>query len=210
MKLVVLNHLSLDGVMQGPGRAEEDTRGGFKYGGWAIPDGDEVMARTTGPGSRTGGGGLLLGRWSYEEMLSYWNRQGGPFKDALNSARKFVVSHNPSTKLAWPNSTLVSGDVPEAVRELKQQPSGDLLIMGSGALIRSLLPHHLIDEFILVIHPLLLGSGQRLFPAEGEMERLQLVESIPTTKGVIIAKYRPATTSVESTPMAATGRVETS
>lgn len=210
MRLVVLNHVSLDGVMQGPGRPDEDTRGGFSQGGWAIQNGDQVMAEETGPNPSTPRGGMLLGRRSYEGMLSAWNQRGGPFKEALNAAPKFVVSHNASTKLAWPNSTLVHGDVPAAVRELKQRPGGDLLIMGSGELIRSLLPHHLIDEFVLVIHPLLLGSGQRLFPEDGEPIRLRLVKSVPTTTGVIIATYQPHEVSGAGSPGATTGRVETS
>jgi dihydrofolate reductase len=192
MRLVVLNHISLDGVMQSPGRPDEDTRGGFRHGGWAVPNGDEVMARETGPGSRKPGGGLLLGRRSYEDMLRTWNERGGPFKDALNAAPKFVASHSASTKLQWPNSTLLDGDVPARVRELKERPGGDLLIMGSGALIRSLMPHRLIDEFILVIHPLILGAGQRMFPNDGALTAVRLVKSVATTKGVLIATYQRA------------------
>jgi dihydrofolate reductase len=176
--------------MQAPGREDEDLRGGFSHGGWAVADADEVMGRTLGPG-RQGGGALLFGRRSYEQMLSSWNQRGGPFKDALNASPKYVASHNPSTRLEWPNSTLLSGDVPSAIRELKQRPGGDLLIMGSGELIHSLLPHQLIDEFVLAIHPLLLGAGLRMFPDDGSYARLRLVESIPTTTGVIIATYRP-------------------
>jgi dihydrofolate reductase len=130
-------------------------------------------------------------------MLSYWNQQGGPFKDALNAAPKLVASHDPSTKLSWPNSTLLHGDIAAEVRRLKERPEGDLLIMGSGALIRSLLPHRLIDEFILVIHPVILGSGQRMFPDEGVMTTLRLVKNVPTTKGVIIATYQLADTADE-------------
>jgi dihydrofolate reductase len=210
MKLVVLNHVSLDGVMQGPGRPDEDTRGGFNQGGWAIPNSDQVMADETGPSPSKPRGGMLLGRRSYEDMLSSWNQRGGPFKDVLNAAPKYVVSHNPSTRLAWPNSTLLHGDIPAAVRELKGRPGGDLLIMGSGELIRSLLPHHLIDEFILVIHPLILGSGIRMFPEDGGPVRLRLVKSVPTTTGVIIATYQPVEATTVGSPVATTGWVETS
>ena len=192
MRLVVLNHISLDGVMQSPARPDEDTRGGFTKGGWAVANSNhEVVAKTFGSGINPGGG-MLLGRRSYEEMLSTWNQRGGPFKEAFNRAPKFVASHDSSTKLPWPNSSLLSGDVPAAVKELKKRAGGDLLIMGSGALIRSLLPHQLIDEFMLVIHPLILGSGQRLFPSEGISTPLHLVESVTTTKGVIIARYQLA------------------
>ena len=210
MRLVVLNHVSLDGVMQSPGRPDEDTRGGFSHGGWALPNGDEVMGRLAGPGNTNPGGALLLGRRSYEGMLSAWNQRGGPFKDALNHAPKFVASNSASTKLAWPNSTLLHGDVPKAVMELKERPGGDLLIMGSGALIRSLLPHHLIDEVQLFIHPLLLGSGLRMFPDEGGLTPLRLVESVTTTKGVIFAKYQMAGADRQLSSSSAASRVESS
>ena len=139
MRLVVLNHLTLDGVLQAPGGPEEDTRGGFRHGGWAIPGNDEVMGRRLGERSGAPGGGLLLGRRSYEQMLAHWNDVGGPFKDQLNESPKYVASSSASTELAWPNSTLLHGDVPAAIAELKEQPGGDLTIMGSGQLIRSLL-----------------------------------------------------------------------
>ncbi len=191
MRLVVINHLTLDGVMQGPGRTDEDTRGGFGHSGWATSRGDEVIGRALGERMGKPDGGLLLGRWSYESMLASWNAQGGPFKDALNNAPKYVASHNPATRLEWPNSTLLSGDVPAAVAELKQKAGGDLVVMGSGELIRSLLPHGLIDEYLLLIYPLILGSGQRLFDHENHLVPLRLVESIATTTGAIIATYQP-------------------
>lgn len=192
MRLVVINHITLDGVMQAPGRPDEDARGAFSHGGWAIPGGDEVMGQALGQRMGRPDGGLLLGRWSYEEMLAYWNARGGPFKDALNDAPKYVASTNPATKLDWPNSTLIHGDIPAAVAELKQHSTGDLVVMGSGQLIRSLLPHGLIDEYLLLIYPLVLGSGKRLFEAGGQFTELRLVESTATTKGVIIATYQPA------------------
>jgi dihydrofolate reductase len=191
MRLVVINHLTLDGVMQGPGRPDEDTRNRFSHGGWAIPGGDEVMGRVLGARMGSPDGGLLLGRWSYEEMLASWNAQGGPYKDALNTAPKYVASSNAATILQWPNSSLLHGDVRAAVLELKQSLTGDLVIMGSGQLIRSLLPHDLIDEYLLFIHPLILGSGQRLFEHENHPVKLRLVESTATTTGVIIATYHP-------------------
>jgi dihydrofolate reductase len=192
MNIVVLNHVSLDGVMQAPGRQDEDTRGGFSHGGWASAGGDEVMAEWIGPINTGAGGGMLLGRRSYEDMLTHWNRAGGPFKDAFNAAPKYVASKSAATKLAWPNSTLLHGDIPAAVAHLKAQSDGRLLIMGSAALIHSLLPHDLIDEYRLAIHPLLLGGGVRLFPDDGASHRLTLVDSRPTTTGVILATYRPA------------------
>jgi len=183
MRVVVINHITLDGVMQSPARADEDTRGGFSLGGWAEPYGDEVMGRVLGARMGRSDGGLLLGRWSYEEMLGYWNREGGQFKEPLNCAPKYVASRNPATRLEWPNSTLLHGDVPAEVAKLKQNLTGDLVIMGSGRLIRSLLPHDLIDEYLLLIYPLVVGSGQRLFEHGLPAVRLQLVDSTPTTTG---------------------------
>ncbi len=191
MRLVVINHVTLDGVLQGPGRPEEDTRDGFSHSGWATPSGDEVMGRELGERMGKPDGGLLLGRWSYESMLASWNAQGGPYKDALNNAPKYVASGNPATRLEWPNSTLLRGAIPAAVAELKQSLTGDLVIMGSGQLIRSLLPHGLIDEYLLLIYPLVLGSGQRLFDRDNHSVHLRLVKSIATTTGVIIATYQP-------------------
>ena len=191
MRIVVINHLTLDGVIQSPGRPDEDTRDGFRHGGWATPGGDEVMGRALGARMNKPDGGLLLGRRSYEDMLTYWNAQGGPFKDALNSAPKHVASSSAATRLDWPNSTLLHGDIPAAVAELKQKSGGDLVIMGSGQLIRSLIPHKLIDEYLLFFHPIVLGSGQRLFEHDNHVVKLHLIDSTPTSTGVIIATYQP-------------------
>jgi dihydrofolate reductase len=157
-----------------------------------VSGGDEVMGRALGARMGRSDGGLLLGRRSYEEMLASWNERGGPFKDALNNAPKYVVSGDPATQLEWPNSTLLHGDIPAAVTELKRTQTGDLVIMGSGQLIRSLLPHGLIDEYLLLIYPLILGSGQRLFDQDNHLAKLRLLDSIATTTGVIIATYQPA------------------
>src|ERR1700694_6023077 len=173
MRVVVLNHMSLDGVIQSPARLDEDTRGGVTHGGWAVEGADEAVARWVGPVGAGGPGAMLMGRRSYEGMLGHWNQAGGPFRDAVNAATKYVASRNASTQLDWPNSTLLTGDVSEAVARLKRELDGELLIMGSGALIQSLVPHNLIDEFRLVIHPLLLGGGVRLFPDDGEANQLE-------------------------------------
>jgi dihydrofolate reductase len=124
-------------------------------------------------------------------MLAYWNTTDSPFKDALNNAPKYVAS-NTSEPLSWPNSTPLTGDAPKAVSELKKRPGGDLHIMGSGVLIQSLMPHGLIDEYMLLIHPLVLGSGHKLFQDGSPLTTLRLVDSVTTTKGVMIATYRPA------------------
>ena len=189
-KVIVMNGVTLDGVMQGPGRPDEDTRDGFERGGWGIPRSDETMVAKMG--ERMGGDrAFLFGRRTYEELLASWNAQGGPFKDALNNARKYVASSNPATRLDWPNSTLLHGDVPAAVAELKQTSSANLVIMGSGVLIGSLMAADLIDEYLLMIHPLVLGSGQRLFRG-GTQASLRLVDSTITSTGVLIATYEPA------------------
>ena len=123
-------------------------------------------------------------------MLASWDAQGGPFKDALSSARKYIASSNPTARLGWPNSTLLHGDVPTAVANLRQSSGTNLVIMGSGVLIRSLMVADLIDEYLLMIHPLVLGSGRRLF-TDGAAASLRLVESSTTSKGVLMAIYRP-------------------
>jgi dihydrofolate reductase len=141
-KVVVINGVTLDGVMQSPGRPEEDSRDDFSYGGWGqrYTD-DQALAAVYARVERGGGLKLLLGRRSYEEMLSYWNARGGPFKDGLNNAPKYVASRTLSEPLLWPNSTLLKGDVAKAVAHLKQELSGDLTVMGSGDLIQTLMRH---------------------------------------------------------------------
>ena len=132
MRLVVINHLTLDGVMQAPARPDEETRGDFTHGGWAASGADEVMGEALGRRMGHPDGGLLLGRLSYEDMLSAWNTLGGPNRDALMGAQKYVVSSNPATVLDWPNSTLVHGDIPSLVADIKESGTGDLVTMGSG------------------------------------------------------------------------------
>lgn len=188
MRVVVVNHLTLDGVMQSPGRADEDTRGGFGHGGWAVGADDEALMRAVG--ERMRGAELLLGRRSYDDMLGSWNERGGPFKEALNAMPKHVASGDAEAEVRWPNSELVHGDVPTAVRELRDREGANLVVMGSGELIRSaLLPHGLVDEFLLMIHPLVLGEGQTLFGAGGDPVSLRLIEAEATASGVIVAAY---------------------
>jgi dihydrofolate reductase len=193
-RIVVMNHVTLDGVMQGPGRADEDTRGGFTHGGWghrsATPD--DAAGKAMGDRMAAGGGlaGWLFGRRTYEPLLPTWNARGGPFKDALNSSPKYVASTTLQEPLPWPNSTLLRGDIVDALRALKAQSGGVLAIMGSGVLIGSLTAADLIDEYLLMIHPLVLGTGRRLFPA-GVHVSLRLTDSVTTATGVVIATYEP-------------------
>ncbi len=194
-RIVVMNHVTLDGVMQGPGRPEEDTRGGFTHGGWghrsATPD--DAAGKAMGDRMAAGGGlaGWLFGRRTYEGLLSYWNAQGGPFKDALNNSPKYVASTTLTEPLPWPISTLLHGDIADAVGALKTQTDGVLAIMGSGDLVASLMAADLIDEYLLMIHPLVLGAGRRLFP-EGVHVPLRLTGSAPAASGVVVATYEPA------------------
>jgi dihydrofolate reductase len=194
-RIVVMNHVTLDGVMQGPGRADEDIRDGFTQGGWGhrsvTPD--DAVGKAMGERMAAGGGlaGWLFGRRTYEDLLASWNAQGGPFKDALNNSPKYVASTTLKEPLPWPNSTLLRGDIVDALRALKAQSGGVLAIMGSGVLIGSLMAAHMIDEYLLMIHPLVLGTGRRLFP-EGVRVPLRLTDSVTTATGVLIATYEPA------------------
>jgi dihydrofolate reductase len=188
--ITVTTSMSLDGVIQAPGRADEDTRDGFTHGGWARPYADEVMGAEMGKGMGRPGV-LLFGRRTYEALAAFWPHQtdGNPYTEVLNNTRKYVVSTTLTEPLPWQNSTLIGKDVVATVSKLKEQP-GDIAILGSGALVRSLMPHALIDEYVLLIHPLTLGSGQRLFPEDSSV-KLKLIKSVPTTTGVIIATYQP-------------------
>ena len=190
--VVVTNHLTLDGVMQAPGRPDEDIRGGFDRGGWAIPGNDPVMMRMMGEGMAKPGA-LLLGRRTYEDFASFWPHQkDNPYTEVLDNRQKYVASTTLSEPLPWKNSTLLGGDAAEAVADLKARSGQDLGILGSGELIQSLRRRNLIDQYVLLIHPLVLGSGRRLFPDGASPANLRLVNSVTTTTGVIIATYQPA------------------
>ena len=190
-RIVAFVHLTLDGVMQAPGRPDEDCRDGFEHGGWAAPYGDEVLAKAVGVNMGTTGA-LLLGRRTYEDFYKVWpKRTDNPFTPVLNNSLKYVASRTLEEPLPWMNSKLLRGDAADAVGKLRQSPGQDIVILGSGALVQSLLKRNLIDELMLTINPLVLGSGRRLFPDGGAPATLRLVDSTPTTKGVIIARYQP-------------------
>ncbi|HSS61846.1 MAG TPA: dihydrofolate reductase family protein [Candidatus Limnocylindrales bacterium] len=195
-KVVVFMNLTLDGVMQAPGRPDEDRRGGFEYGGWAVPYADQEMGKVATESMATTGG-LLFGRRTYEDFYSVWPKRtdGNPFTTVLNNTPKYVASTTLEEPLPWVNSTLLQGDATEAVDGLKRQPGKDLVILGSGELVRSLMRRNLIDTYVLQIHPLLLGAGRRLFSDVGPYAALRLVNTRTTTTGVIIATYEPALTS---------------
>jgi dihydrofolate reductase len=190
--VVVINHITLDGVMQAPGRPDEDTRGGFEHGGWALPNNDEVMGRVLGE-EMGRGGPLLLGRRTYEDFYAFWPKQtDNPFTEALNNVQKYVASKTLAEPLPWSNSTLLEGDAAHAVAELRREPGDDITVTGSGELIQSLMARDLIDRYVLMIHPLVLATGRHLFPKGSQHYVLRLVDSVATTKGVLIATYVPA------------------
>jgi dihydrofolate reductase len=188
-KVVAFTNVTLDGVMQAPGRPDEDTRGGFAHGGWATP----YAAMAQAGGSMGMSGGLLLGRRTYLDFYGVWpQRKDNPYTTVLNNTRKYVASTTLEEPLPWMNSTLLGGDAADAVARLKREPDHNLLILGSGELIQSLRRRNLIDEFVLLIHPLVLGSGRRLFPDGGPFATLRMIDSKTTTSGVVIATYQPA------------------
>jgi dihydrofolate reductase len=193
-RVVVMNQVTLDGVMQGPARPDEDTRGGFAHSGWGTRSGQapDDVSRAMGERMAAGGGlaGWLFGRRTYEDLLTVWNARGGPFRDALNGTTKYVASTTLAEPLPWPNSTLLRGDVPEAVGRLKARTEGVLAVMGSGQLIAALAAAGLVDEYLLMIHPLVLGSGRRLFPDGVDID-LRLVTGAVTPGGMLIASYEP-------------------
>jgi dihydrofolate reductase len=193
MQVVVINSVTLDGVAQGPARPDEDRRGGFRHGGWGEPYADAVAskamaARMARPGA------LLLGRVTYEDFYAVWPKRtdGNPYTERLNKTRKYVASRTLREPLPWSNSVLLGGDAAEAVARLKkEEPGMDLCVLGSLNLVQSLLRAGLVDEYVLLITPLVLGSGLRLFPDGGAFAKMNLVETTTTTTGVIIATYRP-------------------
>jgi dihydrofolate reductase len=189
-RIVAFESVTLDGVMQAPGRPDEDRRGGFENGGWAAPYADPMMWEHMSSG---GSGALLFGRRTYEDFFSVWpNQPDNPFTPVLNTTLKHVASRTLEEPLPWDNSHLLEGDAADAVAALREQLGGDVVILGSGELVRSLLPHGLIDEFVLLIHPLVLGTGRRLFDEGVPPTAFDLVESKATKTGVLIATYRPA------------------
>jgi dihydrofolate reductase len=203
-KLIVSEFLSLDGVMQGPGSPDEDRSGGFEHGGWQIPFLDDVMMSAVGEGIAAAGA-YLLGRRTYEIFAAYWPHQpaGTPFADTLNDLPKHVASTTLEEPLAWQNSTLIRGDVAGEVARLKDQPGGNLVVLGSGELVQTLIRHGLIDEFGLIVCPIVLGSGKRLFSDVSAPVGMTLTDSKPTTTGAVMLTYVPTTVATEAATTAA-------
>jgi dihydrofolate reductase len=198
-KIVVSQFLTLDGVMQAPGDPEEDRSGGFDQGGWQLAYFDEVFGNFVMEGFAATGG-LLLGRLTYENFARHMpNRPADdPVAGSMNEWRKYVVSTSLAEPLAWQNSTLIKGDVPSEVAKLKDGAGKDIQVMGSGELVQTLIRHDLVDEYRLMIHPLVLGTGKRLFRDETPLTRFRLVGSKASGKGVLLLTYRPANEEAHS------------
>jgi dihydrofolate reductase len=190
-KVIVNEFMSLDGVVQAPGAPEEDTDGGFRHGGWHMGYSDDLGRRWVLEYIE-GAGGFLLGRRTYEIFAGYWPNAPEDqqvIAEPLNTKPKFVATTTLSDPLEWQSSTVLQGALEEAVTALKQEDGGDLHVIGSAQLVRSLLEHDLVDELRLTIDPVVLGGGKGIFPADGTLRRLQLVESEASSTGVILATY---------------------
>jgi dihydrofolate reductase len=196
-KLVVNEWMSLDGVVQAPGNPEEDSTGGFRHGGWHLRYFDE-KSQDWVVKYLTEAGGFLLGRRTYEILAGYWPNASEEEKavaQPLNTKPKYVASTTLGEPLEWENSSILQGDVAEAVRALKREDGGDLHVIGSTQLVRTLIEHDLVDGFRLMIDPVLLGGGKRLFPDDGVLRSLRLVDSASTTTGAVIATFVPTDTT---------------
>ncbi|MCM8549563.1 dihydrofolate reductase family protein [Streptomyces sp. STCH 565 A] len=191
-RIIVCTFLTLDGVMQAPGGPDEDAEGGFEHGGWQRPvDDEEVGTAVAGWYERSDA--MLLGRKTYEIFASYWPTAdpADPFTDRMNGMHKYVASRT-LTSVEWRNSTLLEGDVAQAVRRLKASDGGDINVVGSGDLAQTLMRHGLVDEYRLTIHPVIVGTGKRLF-ADGAIPTALAPVGVSTTKGgTVVGVYRPA------------------
>jgi len=188
--VIVTMNVSLDGVVQGLGRRDEDTRGGFAHGGWGTWNQDDVLAREMGKGMDRPGD-MLFGRRTWQDFISAWSdrEDDNAFTAHLNAVTKYVVSTTLEDADAWQNSVLLRGDATQTVAALKAQDGNDLAIVGSAALVRDLHAVGLIDHYTLVIHPITLGSGTRMFEGPAPLTTFGLTSSVTTTKGVIVAHY---------------------
>jgi dihydrofolate reductase len=192
-KIVVSEFLTLDGVMQAPGDPNEDRSGGFEHGGWQLAYFDDVFGQTMME-AFAATGGLLLGRRTYETFAAHWPNQPAedPLAGMMNGLAKYVVSSTLTEPLAWQNSSLIKDDVAGDVGRLREQSGKDIQVIGSGELVQTLVQHDLVDQYRLMIHPLVLGTGKRLFREGILPTRLRLIDTKPTTTGVLILTYEPA------------------
>lgn len=186
----IIEHISLDGVIQGPGGPDEDPENGFKHGGWAFPhssaEGGAAIDRAHGSGFD-----LLLGRKTYDIFAGYWPRQAGPMADSLNGARKFVATHRPET-LGWGPVEGLGTDIAAGIAKVKAGDGPDLIVWGSSTLTPLLIAEGLADEVLLMVFPVLIGRGKRIFSDLVPPSELHLIESKATPTGVIVSTYKPA------------------
>jgi dihydrofolate reductase len=193
-KVIVQVWMTLDGVVQAPGAPDEDTTGGFRHGGWSLRYFDDAAMKWAA-GNVTEAGGYLLGRRTYETFAAHWpnaSEEEQVLAKPLNTRPKYVASTTLAEPLQWQHATLLRGDVPEAVAELKRQDGGDLLAIGSTGLVQTLVEHDLVDELRVMVDPLVVGGGKRLFAEDGALRPLRLLDSQVTTAGAILATYAPA------------------
>jgi dihydrofolate reductase len=193
-KLIADEWMTLDGVIQAPGQADEDTTGGFQHGGWHVGYFDDLAQRWV-VDSVVKAGGFVLGRRTYEIFAAHWPNASGEeqvLAEPLNTKPKYVASQTLTEPLAWEHSTVLQGDVAQAVAALKQEDGEDLHLIGSSQLVQTLVEHDLVDELRVMIDPVVVGGGKRLFRDDGVRRALRLVDSQVTTTGVIIATYAPA------------------
>jgi len=202
MHIVTIAFISLDGVVQAPGGPDEDTDGGFAHGGWSHPFFDEAVGAGFDD-ALSRADALLFGRRTWQTMAAAWpGRAGDPFADRMNAIPKYVVSATLADDgLTWENTTRIPGDeAVDRIRELHGVEGGDLLVMGSSTLVRTLLREGLVDELRLLIEPVLLGGGKTIYPGDGALRALELVSTVTSSTGVLVCTYRPAaetdTTSV--------------
>lgn len=189
-KLISINHVSLDGVMQSPGAPQEDPRGGFGLGGWIVPYWDESLGKQLNE-AVSGRFDLLLGRRTYEMLAAYWPHAGdNPITNAFNRAIKYVATRG-TQEFDWVNTQVLPGDAVEAVRRLKSEAGPDIQLYGSSSFLQSLIAADLIDEYVIRTYPLVLGSGKRLFETGAPARALRLVSTEASSTGVITSRYRP-------------------
>ena len=195
MRIVISEFISLDGVVQAPGGRQEDTDGGFRHGGWSMPFFDpEVMGAAIDEGAKRTDA-LLQGRRTWQVMADAWpNRAGDPFADWMNSVQKYVVSDTLSDgDLTWKPTTIIRGDdLVTKVSELRDQPGGDVNVMGSASVVQTLLAADLVDELNLMIEPIMLGGGKRMFPDDGEARTFELTSVVTASTGVQVCRYQRA------------------
>ena len=194
MQIIVTDFMSLDGVVQAPGGPEEDTDGGFAHGGWSMPYFDpEVMGPVIGEGMASAEA-LLFGRRTWQGMAAAWpDRAGDPYADAMNAIPKYVASRSlTDADMTWNSTLLAPKDAIAEIAALRARDGGDLVTWGSASLVRALLAEGLVDELVLMIEPILLGGGKRIFPDDGQARPLQLVKAVTAGTGVQVCTYRPA------------------